>query len=98
MVNWKDNLGKLKSDKWRYIVYDDFEGENFSYLRKHYKSLLSASSDPANVSDKYLKKVSINMDYRPAAIILNRFPDWEGCDVPWIMENTVTISINNKIY
>lgn len=98
MVNWKDSQKLLKKDEWKYIVYDDFEGDNFSYIKKHYKSLLAGSSDSVNLTDKYLKKISIKMNYRPAVLILNQYPDWEGCDLNWIQDNTVQIVINNRLY
>lgn len=97
MVDWKSALPLLKDDSWKYIVFDDFEGDNFSYIKKHYKSLLAGANDKITITDKYLKKISIEMKYRPSIVILNRYPDWSDCDIPWIEANCVTFLVNEPL-
>lgn len=97
MVDWKDAIPQLVDNTWKYLVFDDFEGENFNYIRKHYKSLLAGSNDKITVTDKYLKKVSIQMQFRPSVIILNQEPCWNGLDYDWIEQNTVTYHVTNSL-
>lgn len=83
MMEWRDDA--------RLLIFDDIDWE---YIPQK-KSLLTQMGQ-AVVTDKYMKKLTVNVRM-PAIVLTNNIPDWKN-DADYWAENAKVIQLTDKLY